>query len=188
MIPEDRRIPVLVLTALVIAIFVLHLPARDQRYVPPDPHPYWDTITHWGHIYEVDPLLVAAVIKNESAFDPRRLSPEGAVGLMQILPSTAELVAADLQLDGVTHEHLYDPSMNIRFGTYYLAQLLDDFAGDEVAALAAYNAGPGRVSRWQQTEQWSNNSGLNRIPLMETRSYVLLVLRDYERFSERLAD
>ncbi len=108
---------------------------------------------------EIDPLLVAAVAQTESAFDTLAVSPEGALGLMQMMPATAEQF-------GVAN--VYDPSQNLDAGASYLASLLRRFDGDLVLALAAYNAGPGKVDRF---------NGMP--PFRETRKFTEGVLRLY---------
>src|SRR5262245_34128766 len=95
--------------------------------------------------YEVPPETILAVIRIESTFDTEAVSEAGAVGLMQILPSTAEELARELRIDLASGEGLRDPATNIALGTYYLTKLLERF-DDLSQALAAYNEGPGRVS------------------------------------------
>jgi len=91
--------------------------------------------------------LVLAVIWNESRFRPTATSPAGAMGLMQLMPSTVRTLSERL---GVADPDPYDPAFNVDAGTYYLGLLLRRFAGDETLALAAYAAGPGAVQRWQR--------------------------------------
>lgn len=125
----------------------------------------------------VDPFLVLAVIREESGFNPRVVSRAGAVGLMQLLPSTARLLNGSRPLDPQT---LQDPEENLRLGIRYLAGLLQRFQGRWVPALAAYNAGPTVVSRW--LAQWGGlepDAFVETIPYRETRRYVKRVLRSY---------
>jgi hypothetical protein len=95
----------------------------------------------------LDPNLVYGVIWVESRFNPKAKSPAGARGLMQLMPATAAHLAKEL---GEKRPHAYDPDFNIRAGAYYLDRLMDRFDGDETLAVAAYNAGPGNVSKWQK--------------------------------------
>jgi hypothetical protein len=119
----------------------------------------WDeVIDERAAAHGVRPELVRAVIQVESAFNPRARSPKGAMGLMQLMPDTA----ADL---GVTNP--FDPEQNIRGGVAYLRSLLDRFNGNEELALAAYNAGPGAVTKY----------GSRVPPYRETREYVQKVGR-----------
>jgi soluble lytic murein transglycosylase-like protein len=106
----------------------------------------------------VDPALILAVIAVESDFEPRAVSPKGAVGLMQLMPHTGEIFGASIR-------QLFDPGMNILAGTRFLAECLERFM-DERLALAAYNAGPSRVALYQAIP-----------PIRETRLYVAKVLR-----------
>ena len=118
-----------------------------------------------GHArnYRLDPALLAAVIYQESKFRPTVKSTSGAIGLMQLLPDTAKGIAVHT---GGTHfrvSDLYDPELNVRYGSWYLRHLLDKY-GDERTALAAYNAGQENVDEWRR-----NGQG---IAFAETRSYV----------------
>lgn len=94
--------------------------------------------------YRISPELIIALIETESAFDKNAISEKGAVGLMQILPSTAADVAHDLQIEWEGADRLHDPGLNIEMGACYLNQLIEQF-DDMDLALAAYNMGPNRV-------------------------------------------
>jgi soluble lytic murein transglycosylase len=129
-----------------------------------------DVIRQQAADKNLDPALIAAVIYAESRFRDQE-SHAGARGLMQITPQTAEVIA---HLSGGTEfvtGDLSDPEINIRYGSYYLRYLLDRYRGNEVAALAAYNAGTGNVDRWGGAEL-----GLEGIRFPETRAYVEQVL------------
>ena len=118
-----------------------------------------------GHArnYRLDAALLAAVIYQESKFRPDARSESGAVGLMQLLPATAEGIALRTGGTQFRTEDLYDPELNIRYGSWYLRHLLDKYR-DEATALAAYNAGQANVDRWRRS-----NRG---IAFAETRRYV----------------
>jgi soluble lytic murein transglycosylase len=126
---------------------------------------------------QLDPALVAAVIYAETGFDART-SPAGAEGLMQIEPATAEALAHQ---SGGTAFHVSDlstPAVNIAYGSYYLRELLNNFHGDEIAALAAYNGGEGNVDRWISGAHRSGHAfGIDDIPFPATRAYVSKVMR-----------
>ena len=113
--------------------------------------------------YELDPALLAAVIYQESKFDASARSSSGAIGLMQLLPETAEAIA--IRTGGTRFQvaDLYDPDINVRYGCWYLRHLLLKY-GDEETALAAYNAGQSNVDRWIR-----DGSGIR---FGETRHYV----------------
>jgi soluble lytic murein transglycosylase-like protein len=129
------------------------------------PSAYDRYIVRVGNMYNVDPYLIKAVIRTESAFNHRAVSRKGAQGLMQLMPGTAE----DLQVDNP-----FNPSENIDGGVRYLRSLLDTFDGNLVLSLAAYNAGPGLVKR---------TGGVPQIP--ETLDYVRKVLANYRMYKTR---
>jgi soluble lytic murein transglycosylase len=118
-----------------------------------------------GHArnYQLDPALLAAVIDVESKFHADAESASGAIGLMQILPATAYGIAKRTGGSKFREQDLYDPEINIRYGSWYLRHLLDKY-GDERTALAAYNAGQDNVDRWL--------AGRSGIRFSETRAYV----------------
>ena len=106
------------------------------------------TIISVSEKYSLQPELILAVIKTESAFKPYAISNKGACGLMQVLPSTADEIAEELRIK-LKDDQLFDPIINIILGSYYLNKLADQF-GDFEVALTAYNMGPGRVMNFEQ--------------------------------------
>ena len=127
---------------------------RATRFVASDRARAYDSlIDEHARLNSLRPSLVRAVIQVESAFNPRAVSPKGAVGLMQLMPATARQFSVG---------NAFDPEENVRAGTKYLRQLLDRYDGNEQLALAAYNAGPGAVDKHGQSVP----------PYRETRSYV----------------
>jgi soluble lytic murein transglycosylase len=129
----------------------------------------------------VDAALIAAVIYSESKFSDQT-SSAGARGLMQITPEAAKFI--EKQSGGTTFKmsDLSDPELNIRYGTYLLRELLDRYDGDEAAALAAYNAGPGNADRWGGAEL-----SVGEIPFPETRAYVEEVLQKRQEYRDKYA-
>jgi soluble lytic murein transglycosylase len=125
-----------------------------------------------------DPYLVAALIREESVYDPRAVSPVGAMGLMQIMPDTGRRIARTVGLADFTIDQLFVPEVNLRLGVRYLEDLLDRFAGNTAYAVAAYNAGPEAVVRWiENNPPRSIEEFIEEIPFAETRWYVKRVLR-----------
>jgi soluble lytic murein transglycosylase len=140
-----------------------------------------DIIRQQAREKDVDAALIAAVIYSESKFSDQT-SSAGARGLMQITPETAKDV--ERHSGGTTFKvgDLSDPEINIRYGTFRLRELLDRYGGDEVAALAAYNAGPGNVDSWGGSELT-----LDGIPFPETRAYVEEVLAKRRAYRDKYA-
>lgn len=139
------------------------------------PLEYEEYITQYSAEYDLDPYLVCAVINAESNFHPSVESHKGAVGLMQLMPSTGEWVAGKIGIENYTADVLNDPDVNIRIGCRYLHDLLEQFDGNIDYALAAYNAGPGNVKEWIETD-----AELNDIPYPETENYVKKVKAFHE--------
>jgi soluble lytic murein transglycosylase len=124
----------------------------------------------------LDPALIAAVIYAETKFDPRP-SSAGAEGLMQILPSTAYYLAHLSGGVSFTAGDLANPSVNVAYGSYYLRYLLDQFAGNEMLAVAAYNGGQANVESWvAHANAAGRELQIGEIPFPETRAYVQRVL------------
>lgn len=129
--------------------------------------------------YDLPPALLAAVIYTESKFDASARSEAGAVGLMQLLPETAEGIALRTGGDRFVVEDLLDPEINVRYGSWYLRNLLNRY-DDLRTALAAYHAGQGNV------DEWRRQGGGIRFP--ETREYVDRVLNAEEVYAHAYAD
>ncbi len=148
------------------------------------PFRYRDTVEFYSAKYRVDKYLAIAVMKNESNFASSAISHSGAVGLMQIMPETADWIASQLDAQSRQDEEfafnvkqLYDPETNIRYGIWYLSTLEEEFDGNDVLALAAYNAGRGTVRHWMEKYGWSRSfDDVSAIPYRETREYVRRVL------------
>jgi soluble lytic murein transglycosylase len=131
----------------------------------------------------VDPFLIAAIIREESQYDWRAVSRVGAIGLMQIMPATANAVAQRHRLPGVMREDLFDQDTNIQIGVRYVEQLLAQFSGNVAQTIAAYNAGPIAVEGWAATYRGrSEDEFVELIPFLETRQYVKRVLRSYKEY------
>jgi soluble lytic murein transglycosylase len=138
---------------------------------------------------DVDPALVAAVIYVESGFDEHARSPQGAVGLMQVLPATAQEIAHRTGGSAFDTGDLEDPKVNVRYGTYYLRTVLDQFDGDTLSAVAAYNAGGGAVGEWTAVAEAEGRSlRAADIPYAETRAYVSEVLRVRKLYRENYGE
>lgn len=132
----------------------------------------------------VDPYLVAAIIREESQYDWRAVSRVGAIGLMQVMPGTANNVAQRLGLPAVGREDLFDQETNIRIGVHYVEQLLEQFSGNVAYAIASYNAGPIAVGNWIALHRGrSQDEFVELIPYQETRQYVKRVLRSYREYA-----
>lgn len=132
---------------------------------------YEEEICSSAREFQLDPSLVCAVIFTESGFRPQAKSGVGALGLMQLMPATGLEEAELLQIEGVTEERLTEPALNIRLGCNYLRKLLDEI-GNESVAVAAYNAGPGRVRQWLKEYGVKEDGSLLYIPYPETSKYV----------------
>lgn len=144
------------------------------------PLPYKEIIFAEAAHNNVDPYLVAAIIRTESNFAPQAESKRGARGIMQIMPETGTWAADRMNLQGFHPDTLYDTATNIKIGCWYLNNLNLEFRGNKILVVAAYNAGRGNVRGWLQEEQWSGeHAAVDQIPFEETRIYVNKVLKSY---------
>ena len=127
-----------------------------------------------------DDFLILALIRQESLFDPNAVSPSGALGLTQIMPSTGKAIAENLDMENFKSELLFNPYTNIRFGAYYFDHCLKRFDGKVELALLAYNGGPSRVAKWMSKgHSDSIDEFIEKVPITEPRLYVKKVLANY---------
>lgn len=172
-----KTILVLVMLLLLAKAAIDHYPTLARTYYP---YRYRAVIEKNAEMHDIDPLLVAAVIRVESRFHPEAESGKGALGLMQIMPATAEWIAEQLGESGFAPEMLHDPEVNIRFGCWYLSSLSREFDGRLPVIIAAYNGGRGHVSRWLEDGTWSGEyDDRSQIPFGETRHFLTRVWRTY---------
>jgi len=147
------------------------------------PEPWWDTIKAESAKNNLDPYLVASLIRQESEFNPSVVSYANAWGLMQLLPSVGKALAKEEGMSHFQTFQLLDPATNIRLGTRYLRQMLDRFGGVQEYALAAYNAGDSRVVDWEAAGPYHGmDEFVESIPFTQTREYVEAILRNEETY------
>jgi soluble lytic murein transglycosylase len=147
------------------------------------PQAWWETIKTESAKNNLDPYLVASLIRQESEFNPSVISYANAYGLMQLLPSTGKAMAREEGLSHFQTFQLLDPETNIKLGCRYLREMLDKLGGVPEYALAAYNAGDGRVVDWESAGPYSGiDEFVESIPITQTREYVEAILRNEETY------
>jgi len=159
--------------------FAVDLPALPRPYWEGlFPKPYWVDLKRFATDNDLDPYLVASLIRQESAFNASAVSAKNAVGLMQLLPKTGRLVARQEKLRHFAAPQLFTPSVNLKLGTRYFRGMVDRFGSFEYA-LAAYNAGTERVDDWLKMGKYRDpQEFVESIPFTETREYVEAILRN----------
>lgn len=149
------------------------------------PTPYWAQIRASSAANGLNPYMVASLIRQESGFNPQAISGSNAYGLMQLLPSVGRAMA---RKEGMRHfrtSDLLNPNINIRLGTRYLKQLLDEFGGNPEYAFAAYNAGDNRVTSWQSQGPYEDMAAfVESIPFTQTHEYVEAIVRNEHMYRE----
>jgi soluble lytic murein transglycosylase len=181
---SDRGVPYIALKAT--ENLVDHSPEQSVANVPEAlrqlifPTPYADLILEQAEQRDLDPLVLYAMFRQESRFNPGAQSGAGAIGIAQVMPATGEGIAQNLQVPEFQVDHLLRPVVGVRFGTFYLARQLDAMHGSLAGALAAYNGGPGNAQRWAGGDTVADQDlFIEGIDYDETRSYVKLVVGYY---------
>lgn len=166
--------------ALIVVIMLVAIPISNRWMYPLK---YEEDILNSAKQYNVSPFLVMAVIRVETKFDPTKISHANAQGLMQITPATVDTIIQQGTFSPAVRDQIGDPKVNIQLGTWYLAYLIKMFDGNEVAAVAAYNAGPNKVKKWLKNKEWDGTlQNANSIKYSETRKYVQKVLGYYGKY------
>ena len=143
------------------------------------PFPYRELVTARARELDLDPFLLAGIIRQESAFVPAIVSVAGAIGLMQVMPATGRQLAGRIGPRGFRTETLETPELNVHLGTRFLADMINRYDGDIPLVLSAYNAGPTRANRWRLLPEAKDPLRFTeRIPFAETRGYVKNVTRN----------
>lgn len=136
--------------------------------------------------YDLDPLLLLAVVRQESLFSPWARSYAGALGLAQVMPATGEWIAERLQVEGYHHDLLLRPHVSLHYGAWFLDLLLGMYDRDWIAALVAYNAGPGNLRNWTNGQPIEDHDLFyETIPVQQAQDYVTYIYEHYRRY-ERL--
>ena len=171
----------LILGVMLLLLSTASCKAIEKCFYPLE---YEEYIYKYGDMYDIPYDLLAAVIKAESGFDPAAVSGAGAVGLMQLLPATAEEIALRLEIE-YDEDMLWNPETNISYGSYYLAYLYENLGSNWKTACAAYNAGIGRVKGWLEDAAYSDDGkNLKYIPFEETRNYLERIEKNRNKYTK----
>lgn len=191
-----RQIIVPALLLLILAILLMNVNAIGRLMYPIK---YEHDIMISAQHFQIDPLLIAAIIRTESNYKPHLISSKQAVGLMQIMPTTAQWIVQSGRYEEDTLKHLAEPAVNIELGSWYVKWLIDRFtegeAGEEAGAGAAhsediiaivaasYNAGHNKVGEWLNNHVWDGRyETRGDIPYGETRHYIKRVMYYYNKY------
>ncbi|NDJ60035.1 MAG: tetratricopeptide repeat protein, partial [Chloroflexi bacterium] len=140
---------------------------------------YLEVVQDAGSRWEVDPLLMFSLIRHESLFDTYATAAAGEIGLTQVIPGTGAYIAGELDWPDYQHTMLFRPYAGVEFGAFYLGEQLRRFSGNATAALAGYNAGPGRAQSWLQLSGGDPDLFMTAITINSTRQYVQRIYTSY---------
>ncbi len=159
------------------------IPIELYRYLYP--LYYTDLLQKHTTNYEIDPLFVAAMIREESRYNADIVSYAGAIGLMQIMPATGRYLAGRLKIPRFNTKMLYNPDINIQMGAWYMKKLMNQFDNNHALVAGAYNGGPGRMQRWLDAKQIPDlDEFIEDIGLTQTRRHIKKVIDSYIIYQE----
>jgi soluble lytic murein transglycosylase len=141
------------------------------------PFPFMEAIDSWAKQRQINPMLVTALIRQESRFEPKIESAVGAIGLMQVMPETADWIASKI---GLQKYVMSNPNDNLKLGTWYLDYTHHEYNDNSLFAVASYNAGPGSIADWIDRFGFRDpDQFVEQIPFSETKDYVESVFENY---------
>lgn len=170
------------LLILISIIFILFKIIKIDDIIMKKLYPvkYSEYVEKYAREYNIDKYMVYAIIKAESNFDEKAKSESNAIGLMQIMETTAIETANKMELE-ITEEDLFNPEVNIKIGLNYFAYLVEQYNNNYALAIVAYNAGIGNVDKWIKNGTIKQDgTDIENVPFKETNNYVRKILRDYE--------
>ncbi len=176
---RKKRVFALLLLSFLLFLFLSSTYVGRMLY----PIRYEQEIRQNAAKYNLDPFLVAAVIRVESNYLTETESKKGAYGMMQLMPDTVNWIIEKARFNEEFKTRLNEPAVSIELGSWYLHWLSKQFNGNRIAVLASYNAGHGKVSRWLQENEWDGTlQNADRIPYGETRHYIQRVMYYYNKY------
>lgn len=183
-VPYGRIIIIL----LIVSVLMGFLFDIGCSFIEKKTHPlsYTKYVEKYAEQYKVPKELIYAIIKTESDFESNAVSHAGAVGLMQLMPSTFKDITENFLYENLDEGMLYDPETNIRYGVFYLSWLKTNFDNWD-CVIAAYNGGIGNVQKWLKDPEYSEDGKTliaKNIPFEETRNYVKKVNKAKEKYTE----
>jgi soluble lytic murein transglycosylase len=182
---RKKRMFALLFLAFVCFLFLTSSSVSKILY----PIHYQNEIQQNALTYELDPFLIAAIIRVESNYESDIESKKGAYGIMQLMPDTSDWIVDAGKFSPGFKKELQNPAVSIQLGSWYLNWLHKQFNGNAVLAVAGYNAGQGNVFQWLETDTWDGTlEHASSIPYGETRHYIQRVLYYYNKYHKLYAD
>lgn len=188
MLKVIKKFLIIVLIILILLVLILKV-FKFENIILKNIYPteYSEYIYKYSEQYQVDPLLMFSLIKAESNFKKDCISSSNAIGLMQLMDSTAEEVAKNIEMEYNSNTTLYNPEENIKLGIKYFSELMKYYNQNYILALAAYNAGIGNVSNWiDKGIIKEDGSDVENIPFKETNNYVRKIVSNYKIYKKIL--